>query len=115
MGIDFIRKAAGSYAKAINRERVKLGTAELFRNADIEVARTIAIDIGPQANVRVGDEVVIERHGTALIARRDLSEVGRVDCPRPEIAAAIDQSAGVARGVVVQVNEISRVAEVRSC
>jgi hypothetical protein len=115
MGTEFIRKAAASYTKAINRERANLGTAEFFRNAAIEVTRTIAIEIGPQANIKVGDEVVIERQGTALVARRSLSEVGRADCPRPEIAAAIDQSGGIARGVVVQVNEISGVAEVLSC
>ena len=115
MGIDFILKAKGSYAKAINRDRVRLGTAELFRTPDIEVSRTIAFDIGPDARVKIGDEVVVERKGRALVARSGLAEIGRTECPREEISAAIDQSAGVARGVVVQVNELSQVAEVRTC
>lgn len=115
MGIEFIRKAAASYTKAIDRERVRLSTAELFRNASIEVTRTIAIDMGVGPRLKVGDELLIEQDGDVLIVRKDIVEVGRVDCPTPEIAAAIAESAGIARGVVVQVNEISGVAEVRPC
>jgi hypothetical protein len=115
MGIEFIRKAAPSYTKAIDRERVRMSTAEMFRETGIEVIRTFAIDMASDGAVRVGDELVIERDGKALIARRDLVEVGRARSPRPEIAEAIAQSAGIARGIVVQVNELSGVAEVRSC
>lgn len=115
MGIEFISKAAASYTKAIDRERRNLNTDELFRNASVQVTRTIAVPMGPRCTVKVGDELVIERHGGALVLRNGLSEVGRIDSPGAEIAAAIDASAGVARGIVSQVNEISCVAEVRTC
>ena len=115
MGIDFIRRAAASYTKAIDRERIRMGTAQLFRDPAIEVARTIAIDMSSDYAGRIGDELVIEREGKSLIARKDLVEVGRACNPQPEIADAIAQSAGIARGIVVQINEISGVAEVRPC
>jgi hypothetical protein len=115
MGIEFVRKAASSYTKAIDRERVRLRTAELFQSASVEVTRTIAIDIGRGCSLQVGDELLIEQEGAALVARKDIAEVGRADHPGPEIVAAIAESAGVAHGVVVQVNEISGVAEVRPC
>jgi len=115
MGIEFVRRAASSYSKSIDRERVRLRTAELFRDNAVEVARTIAIDIGPGCSINVGEELVIEREGDALVARKDIVEVGRLDRPGAEITAAVAASAGIARGVVVQVNEISGVAEVRPC
>lgn len=115
MGIEFVRKAAASYTKSIDRERVRLRTAELFCNVSVEVARTIAIEIRQGCLVQVGDELWIEREGEALVARKDIAEVGRADRPGAEIAAAVAESAGIARGVVVQVNEISGVAEVRPC
>jgi hypothetical protein len=115
MGIEFVRKAASSYTKSIDRERVRLRTAELFRSSSPEVARTIAIDIEPGCLLHVGEELLIECEGDALIARKDIVEVGRADRPGAEITAAVAASAGIARGVVVQVNEISGVAEVRPC
>lgn len=115
MGLDFIRRAAPSYKKAIDWERVRLGTAELFRNTSIECTRTFAIDIKPGCTVQVGDELWIEREGDALVARKDIAEVGRADRPGVEIVSAVAESAGIALGVVVQVNEISGVAEVRPC
>jgi len=115
MGIEFVRKAASSYSKSIDRERVRLHTAELFYNESVDVARTIAIDIGPGCSVQVGEELVIECEGDELVARKDIAEVGRAPRPGAEITAAIAASAGIARGVVVQVNEISGVAEVRPC
>lgn len=115
MGIEFVRRAAASYTKSIDRERVRLRTAELFRDTSVEVTRTIAIDMKAGCSVQVGDELLIEREGDALVARKDIAEIGRADRPGAEIVAAIVESAGIARGVVVQVNEISGVAEVRPC
>lgn len=111
MGIDFIRLAAPSFRKAWDRHRVNLCTPDLLTKPIAEAKRTVLADlVGCRA--KTGDAVIVERAASHLVARIGLEVVARLSQPTNDFCAIVDAGAGVAKGVIEVVHELSGQAEI---
>jgi hypothetical protein len=115
MGADFIEKAAPSFKKSWDRERVALATANLFTNQPTSLIRTVPADIVGGASLKAGELLVVEADGGGLAARRGNVIVARIDACRPELMAAVEASCGIAKGFVEQVHDLAGTVEISLC
>ena len=115
MGIEFVRHKAKPYRRRWDIGRRDLGTADLFTQEPTCVARMLPFDLSQSADVHVGDAVTVEINGAALIARVRLHEVARSENPPREILSAVQDSCGIAKGMIEQVHGLARVAEISLC
>jgi hypothetical protein len=115
MGADFIEKATPSFKKSWDRARVALATADLFTREPICAARSAAAEIVNCAKLRVGDRLTVEPQGETLVALRGNTEVARFTKPSAELVKAVNDSCGMAKGVVEQVHDLAGVAEISLC
>ena len=115
MGSDFIEKAAPTFRKSWDRARTALATADLFTKAPSSAPRTAAAEIIGTAQLEVGDRLTVEAQDGALVARRGNRDVARFTNPAPALVQAVEQSCGVAKGMVEQVHGLAGVAEISLC
>jgi hypothetical protein len=115
MGVDFIRKATPTFKKSWDRGRVVLATPDLFTCSPNCAARRAAFNIVGGADFQLGDQVMVEAAGAALVALRGLTEVARDSSPATELLRAVEASCGVAVGTVEQIHSISGVVEISLC
>lgn len=115
MGAEFIRRAAKSFTKRWDESRKALATADLFTREPNCAGRSAPFDVAPNMAVRAGDVVVVEKEGTALVARRGLREVARAVSPPAELLRAVESSCGVAKGTIEQTHYVANVAEISLC
>lgn len=115
MGADFIEKATPTFKKSWDRARVALATADLFTREPTCATRTAAAEIIGSVKLRAGDWLTVEPHGNGLVALRGNSEVARFTKPTPEQVKAVNDSCGIAKGIVVQVHDLAGVVEISLC
>jgi len=115
MGADFLDKATPTFKKSFDRARIKLATADLFTREPTANARTCAADIIGDASFAVGDHVVLEKSANRLIGRRGTREVLTISSPPSELVNAIENSSGVAKGIVKSVHQLAGVVELSTC
>lgn len=115
MGADFIEKATPTFKKSWDRARVALATADLFTRAPSCAARTAVAEVIGNAKLHAGDCVTVEPQGKVLVALRGNSEVARFTRPAAELVKAVNDSCGIAKGVVVQVHDLAGIAEISLC
>lgn len=115
MGADFPEKATPTFKKSWDRARVTLATADLFTREPRCAARMAAAEIVGSAKLSAGDRLVVEAHGAELVALRGNTEVARFTKPSAELVRAVNDSCGVAKGVVEQVHDLAGVVEISLC
>ena len=115
MGIEFIENATPSFRKSWDRARVELATADLFTCLPETVPRTAAAQLANDANLSVGDRVVIELRNDTLIGFFGNREVLHFLQPSPSLMKAVADSCGVAQGTVQKIHNLSKVAEISLC
>lgn len=115
MGADFIERATASFKKSWDREKVALGTADLFTRTPECAARTASAELIGDASLNVGNRVTVELLDTALIARQGNREVARMLNPPSGIRQAVVDSCGIAKGTVEQVHPFAGVVEISLC
>lgn len=115
MGAEFIEKAAPSFKKCWDREKVALGTADLFTRMPEIATRTAAAEVIGNIKLNVGDMLTIEVLDDGLVARQGNCKVARIANPPPEILKAVIDSYGIAKGTVEQVYSIAGVVEISLC
>ncbi len=115
MGAEFIRRATKTFVKRWDLGRRMLGTANLFTREPGCEAHSAPFDLAENVELRVGDTVVVEKEGDALVARSRLSEVARMMHPPAELLRAVDESCGVAQGTIANIHNVARVAEISLC
>ena len=115
MGVNFIRRIAESYCKAIDRERIRLNTSDLLSNPVTSLSCAISFDIEPGAHLALGEQFVVKLGGGSLVATRHMTEVARATNVGNVMSEAIRGSCNIALGTVVQVNHISGTAEIELC
>jgi hypothetical protein len=62
-----------------------------------------------------GENLVIRKVGSRLVAARGLSEVAQFSNPPADVMSAVEASCGVAKGTVEQVHHDARVVEIAVC
>lgn len=115
MGVDFIERATPTFKKSWDRARVALATADLFTRLPEYTARVAEADIIGNAELEIGDQLIVEVQGNRLVARRGNSDVALFTNPPPALFEAVTASFGIAKGIVERVHSIAGVVEISLC
>lgn len=115
MGIDFLRRSAPSFHRALDRQAVALRTPTLFSSDIPDVARTASADICDAAPVGVGERLLIRVLDQKLVGQRENLVVLQFENPPAEYLARVQAGAGVELGEVKAIRPLSGVAEVALC
>lgn len=112
MGIDFIRRVAPNFRKAWDRRRVELCTPDLFTKPVVESSRTAIAEIVGTRLLKAGEGVIIEDSSSGLVCRVGIETVARFSDPPLHLCALTKAAAGLAKGRVEAVHELSGFAEI---
>lgn len=115
MGLDFIRKAAPSFHKGLDKKRIELATPTLFTQQPAEAPRTYAAHLRSGVDLATGEKLGVRLDGDCVVALRGLDPIGDINSPPAELVAALSASHGEACGVVQQVHDMAHVAEITVC
>ena len=115
MGIDFIRKAARSYRKGLDRRRIELGTPHLFTRQPNAAPRAYAASVRPGQTLTPGEKLGIHLDGEQILVLRGLSPVATLTSPTLELKEALSAAHGEGCGEVQRVHQIASVAEITVC
>ncbi len=115
MGLDFIRKAARSFHKGLDRSRIELATPTLFTQEPAAAPRAYAATLRNGQTVTPGEKLGVRLDGGAVVVLRGLDPVATFDQPQPELVKALSASHGEACGVVQEVHDMARMAEIKVC
>jgi len=115
MGIDFIRKAAPSFRKGLDRMRIKLATPTLFTQQPTSTPLAYAVKLRIDKTVAPGEKLGVKLDGQQVLATRGLDPVAIYDNPTSELKEALRASHGEACGIVQTVHTIALVAEITVC
>jgi hypothetical protein len=115
MGLDFLRRVAPAFHRALDRRAVELRTPTLFVRDIPELARTASADICRNAKVETGEKLLLRLMDEKLIAQRDNLVVAEFSNPPSEFVNRIRTGAGVEIGEVRTVHSLSQVVEIGFC
>jgi len=115
MGIDFVRKAARSFHKGLDRRRIELATPNLFTQQPASTPRSYAANLRSGKSLSEGEKLGVRLDGDRVVAMRGLDPVATFDSPPTELVKALTASHGEACGVVKQVYGMAQTAEIDVC
>ncbi len=115
MGIDFIRKAAPSFRKGLDRREIELATPNLFTQEPASAPRAYAAQLRSDKTLAVGDKLGVRLEGQNVLARRGLELVAVFKSPGVDLKNALSASFGEACGTVQAVHPVARIAEITVC
>jgi hypothetical protein len=115
MGLDFIRRAAKSFHKGLDRSRVDLCTPDLFTRQPEHESRRFVVTVRPNQRLILGEELCVRVNGTNIVAQRGMEIVAKFEAPPRELVQAIQESYGEACAIVHDVYELADTAEVTVC
>jgi hypothetical protein len=115
MGVDFIRKAARSFHKGLDRRRVELATPTLFTQQPEAAPRTYAATVRTGETLTTGEKLGVRLEGECVVALRGLDLIATINRPPADLVAALSASHGEACGIVHQMHDIAQVAEITVC
>jgi hypothetical protein len=115
MGLDFVKKAAPTFHKALDRRAVQLRTPTLFNRDIPSVARCASAEICQGSNFTPGEKVHLRILNDKLIAQRDNVVVAKFTAPPAEFFNQVRAGAGIERGVVMAVHDLSQTVEIGFC
>jgi hypothetical protein len=115
MGLDFIKKAAPTFHKALDRRAVELRTPTLFNRDIPSVARSASAEICKGSIFTPGEKVHLRIFNNKLIVQRDNIVVAEFPAPPAEFFNRVQSGAGIERGVVKVVHDLSQTVEIGFC
>lgn len=115
MGIDFIKKAAPSFRKGLDRRRIELATPTLFTQEPTAVPRAYAAHLRTDKPLAVGDKLGVRLDGQDVLAMHGLDLVAVFKSPTAELKSALLASFGEACGTVHAIHSVARIAEITVC
>jgi hypothetical protein len=115
MGLDFIRKAAASYRKGLDRWRIELATPKLFTQEPGCAPRAYAASLRGGKRVGVGEKVAVRLIEHQVTAYRGFDHVASFTSPPAELIDTLAACGGEAWGVVQEVHDAAQVAEITVC
>lgn len=115
MGLDFIRRAAPSFRKGLDRMRIRLATPTLFTHEPTCAPQAYAAALEGDFSPAVGEKLGVRLAENRVLVLRGLTTVGSFASPPPELIDALRASHGEACGVVHAFYDIARVAEISVC
>jgi hypothetical protein len=115
MGLDFIRKIAPSFKKALDRRAVMLRSPGLFTRDIPLVARSASADVCHNSPLKVGEKVILRVSAEKTVVQRDTVIVANFSNPPADFVEHVRAGAGVAHGQVKAVHELSGKVEIEVC
>jgi hypothetical protein len=115
MGLDFIKKAAPTFHKALDRRAVELRTPTLFNRDIPALCRSASAEICKGANLALGEKVHLRILNKKLVALRINIVVAEFAAPPAEFFERVNTAGGIGKGVVTAVHELSETAEIGFC
>jgi hypothetical protein len=115
VGVDFIRKTARSFHKGLDKRRIELATPGLFTQQPVPAPRTYAAKLSSGEKLKPGEKLGVRLDGEQVLAVRGLDQVATFTSPSAELVQALSATHGEAAGVVQQIHDIARVAEISVC
>ena len=116
MGIDFVRKAAPSFHKGLDRRRIELGTPNLFTQEPACAPRAYAANVRNGQSLHAGEEVCVHlSEADQVVVFRGLDPIAVFNSPSTELIEALRASHGEAGGIVQEVHDMAHIAEIAVC
>ena len=115
MGLDFLKKVAPSFNKALDRRAVELRTPGLFSRDAPLVARSASAEICHGSPFKVGERVLLRIISELAVVQRENLVVANFSNAPAEFLNHIRAGAGVAIGEVTAVHTLSEKVEIAFC
>lgn len=115
MGLDFIRKAAPSFSKGMDRSRIELATPKVFAQQPNCAPRAYSVRLLGDADLSIGEAVGIVLRDGKVLMLRGLTIVGVFRDPPLSVVEALQHSFCEAYGTIQELQVLSRTAEVAIC
>lgn len=115
MGVDFVKKAAPNFTRALDRGALRLRTPDLFSRDIPLVARSASASICGGVQVDLTDRVIIRQSANGLVLQRGNAVIAHFHNPPSEFVSFVRSGAGVAQGEIKAVRPISQTVEVGFC
>jgi hypothetical protein len=115
MGLDFIRKAAPTFHKGLDRRAVELRTPTLFNRDIPSVSRSASAEICKGSSIAFGEKVYLRILNKKLVAQRDNVVVAEFTSPPAEFLNQVQAGAGIEKGIVKAVHDLSQTVEIGFC
>jgi hypothetical protein len=112
MGVDFIREHSGKpWRKRWDKGLDRFKSPGLFDVQFTDQQRIVTADLDGGSVLKVGDQVVVQCNGQAVIVCSGHRQVGAIQGLTLDVRAAIDGCGGVALGTVERVGLFGNNAE----
>ena len=112
MGVDFIREQSGKpWRKRWNQNLDGLKLLGLFDVRFSNQQRVVTADLDSGSSLKVGDQVVVQCNGQAVIVCSGHRRIGAIQGVAADVRAAIEVCGGVALGTVERVGLFGNNAE----
>ncbi len=115
MGVDFVKKAAPSFHKSLDRRAVELRTPTLFNRDTPSVARFASAEICGGSKISLGEKVHLRIVNKKLIAQRDNVVIAEFPAPPTEFFNHVEAGAGIEKGEIKAVHDLSQTVEIGFC
>ena len=115
MGLDFIRRCAPSFHRALDRRAIELNTPTLFSSDIACVARTAEAEVRKGHAVSAGEKVFLRSLGGKLVLQRANVVIAELSNPPVEFSNFVQAGCGIAGAEIKAVHPLSGVAEVSLC
>jgi hypothetical protein len=115
MGVDFIKRTARAFHKGLDRRRIEAAIPTLFTQHPTPVPRTYAAQLCSGQKLTTGEKLGVRLHGEHVLAMRGVDPVATITRPSVELLEALAAGHGEASGVVQQVHDMARMAEISVC
>jgi hypothetical protein len=115
MGLDFIRRCAPTFHRALDRRAIELNTPTLFSNDVRCVPRTAEAELCTGYVVVVGEKLLLRLLGERIVLQRANVVVAELSNPPIEFSNFVRAGCGIAGAEIKAVHSLSGVAEVSLC
>lgn len=115
MGLDFIRRCAPTFHKALDRRAIDLRTPSLISCDITSVARTAQAEICNGCQLKVGERLLIRMLAKDLVVQRANVVVAKFSNPPAEFMNFVHLGGGIAHAEIQAVHPLSGIAEVSLC
>lgn len=115
MGIEFVKRAAPSFRKGLDRMRVALATPTLFTQRPACTPQVYAANLLNGHMPSIGEKLGVRLDGERVLVLRGIDTIGAFRSPTPELLEALRASHNEACGLIQEVHDIACIAEVSVC
>ena len=115
MGLDFIRAAAPSFNRMLDRRLVEMHSPKLFGRELPIASRTASADVCGGAKVSEGEPALLRLMNDKIVVQRGNLVIAECPDPPTEFLAHLRAGAGVAKGEIKSVQPISQTIEIGIC